>query len=346
VAARPHDLIIVGAGPGGLCAAGAARALGWEPLLLEGGARIGGAWPHLPPDLRCLSPRTHDLLPDGSHPTGPGVRASAAEVVAWLDRYAARERFDVRMGVRVTGLVRQDAHLRLTTDQGSFLAQRVVLATGEYSRPRIPDLPGTFDGLEEHSHACDPATVRDGERVLLVGTGNSAIDLLPRLLARGAVVTVSARSPFPRPEGLPTGARARLLWEASAIPVRLLPRRLRCTDRVPPIDADLFDAIASGQVRRVGETIGLEPGGARAAGGELVEVDRIVWAVGFRRALAWLPTLSTDPITAAPAHREGLSTDLDGVGFLGLPCMRTRRSGFLRGFSDDAAAVLRGLGSR
>ena len=341
MAERPRDLVIVGAGPAGLCAAGAARARGWEPLIVERGQRTGGAWQHLAPDLRCLSDRQHDLLPDGSYPAGDGLRATAAEVLAWLDRYATRESFDVSFGVSANGLRREEGELRLVTTNGEVATRRLVVATGEYSRPVVPDLAGFFAGPADHARDVDLDAVEPDEHVLLVGTGNSAVDLLPRLLARGARVTVSVRTPMTeRPDELPTGARARLLWEASALPVRLLPPRLRCTDRVPAVDPDLYDAIASGSVGHVGEAIGLEDRGVRVAGGEVIAVDRVVWATGFRRDFSWLPGIRIDPTTGIPEHREGISADLPGVGFLGLPCMRTRRSGFLRGFADDAAAVL------
>ena len=341
----PHALVVVGAGPAGLCVAGAARARGVEAVVVEASDAVGGAWRHIPGDLRCLSPRVHDLLPDGTFPAGHGVRATAAEVLRWATDYATREAFDIRFGVTANGLREDRGVLRLVTTDGELATRRLVVATGEFGRPRIPELPGAdaFAGVAEHSRHCDPASVREGERVVLVGTGNSAVDLLPRLLARGADLVVSARTSPTRPEGLPTGAKARVLWEASAIPVRLLPPRLRCTDTVPVVDPDLYDAIASGRVREVGETVGLETSGVRVVGGELVPADRVVWATGFRRDIAWLDGLTTDPLTSAPAHREGVSTDVRGLGFLGLPCMRTRRSGFLRGFADDAKAVLAAL---
>jgi len=343
VAPLPRDLIIVGAGPAGLCAAGAARALGWEPLIIEREQGVGGAWRHIAPDLRCLSPREHDLLPDGTFPAGDGVRASAAEVLGWLRRYADRERFGVRFGVAANGLRAEAGALRLLTTAGEIVTRRLIVTTGEFGGPIVPALDGHFAGASSHTSDLDCASVQAGERVLVVGSGNSAVDLVPRLLARGAVVTVAARTPMVRPEGLPTGAKARLLWEASALPVRLLPPRLRGSDRVDPIDPDLFDAVVAGRVRAVGEAIGLEARGVRVSGGEVVEADRVVWATGYRRDLSWLPELVTDPTNGIPEHRDGISADIPGLGFVGLPGMRTRRSGFLRGFADDAAAVLEAL---
>ena len=60
--------------------------------------------------------------------------------------------------------------------------------------------------------------------------------------------------------------------------------------------------------------------------------------------------VTSDPLTFALQHadklpylareREGVSVEQRGLGFVGLPCQRTRRSGFLRGFVDDAVRVV------
>ena len=88
--------------------------------------------------------------------------------------------------------------------------------------------------------------------------------------------------------------------------------------------------------------MGLAAQGVQLPEGELAPADRIVWATGFRRDLDWLAGLGMDE-HGSPAHRGGLSTLLPGLAILGLPCMRTRRSSFLRGLSGDARAVVRKL---
>ena len=333
------DLVVVGAGPGGLSAAAAARRRGWRTVVLEASEGVGGLWQHLRPDLRCLSLRRWDRLPDGVELEGAADRATAAEVLAGWEAYAERARFDVRFLSRADGLAR-DGGWRVRAGEHVVEAPRVVLATGAYAKPWVPELPGAFEGAQGHGSALDIGAVEAGERVLVVGYGNSAAELVPRLLARGARVTVSAKQPLPPTVPIERGLRGRLGWMASGLPVRLAPGLLGCPDGVPVVDDDVHRAIDEGRVTLVGPTTELWAGGAVAGG--RVEADRIVWTTGFRRDLGWVPGLTLDA-RGEPAHREGLSTDLPGVAFLGLPCMRTRRSGFLRGLVDDGRAVVRAL---
>jgi hypothetical protein len=82
----------------------------------------------------------------------------------------------------------------------------------------------------------------------------------------------------------------------------------------------------------MGEVVSLERNGARVRStpasrvAEPVEVGEIVWATGFRRGDPW-------PERALPP----------GVARVGVPCLRTRRSGFLRGFTEDARVVVQRL---
>ncbi|HCP47777.1 MAG TPA: hypothetical protein DIU15_17180 [Deltaproteobacteria bacterium] len=341
-----HDCLIVGAGPAGLCAAAAAREHGWEPIVVERSDRIGGVWCRVEPDLRCLSPRHRDLLPDRSYPLGSGLRASASEVHRALEEFAQKEQFDIRFGMTATGLRQvqgeQGPLLEIVTEEGSLQGHRIVIATGEFGCPKIPDLPGHFEGETAHSSEFRASQVDPGEHIIVVGAANSAVDLVGRLLRQGATVTVSARSGLHAPRALAPQPFSTLLWWASALPVGWLPPSMQCDRVVPTVDDDIVRAQQDGRIRVIGEAIGMTASGLRVVGGEEVEADRIVFATGFLRDLRWATSLTLDE-DGIPRHDRGLSTELAGVAFLGLPCMRTRRSGFLRGFAEDARAVLRRL---
>jgi putative flavoprotein involved in K+ transport len=109
------------------------------------------------------------------------------------------------------------------------------------------------------------------------------------------------------------------------------------------VDSEIFNAVRDGRVAVVGELLCFEENGVRVADDKVVSCERVVFATGYRRDVAWAADALTIADTGVPAHRGGLSTDIKGLAFMGIPCMRTRRSGFIRGFTGDARAIVAGL---
>ncbi|GEM_PF-1450989 len=348
-----RELVVVGAGPAGLATAGVARRLGFEPLVIDRADAVGGAWAKMRPMMRCLSPRRYDRMPDGSTPEGPGERASAAEVLAWLRRFAALELFDMRLNTAVEAATATAAGWHLETSSGAIQTRRLVVATGEYGRPRTPQIPGTFSGPSDHSSTARIDSFDPASHVLVVGAGNSAAEIVSLLLDRGCKVTVAARSGLDEPAGVATGWLAEVRWQISGLPIHSgplgwLPVAVLggpggCVASTPVVDSVLHDAAKSGRIRVVGAAMDLKEHAVRCEGAGEVSCDRIVWATGFVRETSWLPaTVSIDGDGVA-RQLEGVSQQVKGLGFVGIPCQRTRRSGFMRGFVDDARIVLERL---
>lgn len=342
---RFEPLVIVGAGFAGLCAASAARERDLDALVVDAGSQVGGAWNHMPPSMRCLSPRVRDRLPDGSYPEGRVERASAAHVLDAIHGYAERARFRVELGVRVMGAEREGSAVRLRTTAGEITAGKLVVATGEFGAPRVPSgLPIRFDGAILHSSQFRASDLLPGERVVVIGARNSGAEVALAALEHGARVTVCAGEPLAPPPWEPRGALvSELAWLGSGLPVGAIPGRLGCRARVPLASREFWDAARSGRIRVVGRALAIESRVVRLVSGEVCGADRVVLATGFRRDLEFLGDAIRLDGDGLPLHRGGLSTDLGGVAYLGLPCLRTRRSGFLRGFAADARAVVAAL---
>jgi len=191
---RP-DILVVGAGPSGLAVGACLARRGLRARILERGEAVGWSWARHYESLRLHTPRGLSGL--------PGLRLSTvpypdrAEFLAYLGAYVRWSGLEIECGREVTSLARENGGWRVETSRGPIEARHVVLASGCYAEVREPD----WDGREAfHGRWLRPAEVAQeaewsDRRVLVVGLGNTATDVLALLHRRGARTAVSVRGP-------------------------------------------------------------------------------------------------------------------------------------------------------
>jgi len=278
-------------------------------------------------------------MPDGRFPSNSDDVATAADVVEMLRGFQQDSVFDLRMNARVETVEKHKHGFRLLVSGESMLSRRLIAATGEFGAPRWPDIPGLDLHASEHASSLDRDSVQFNERVVVVGSGNSGAEISVALAERGARVVLSCRTPLSAQWKMPR-LLAGVGWRLSGLPLRFQPNRGGCTDNVPVQGTALRDAVSRGDIEIVGETIALVAGGVLVAPETFVSADRVVFCTGYLRDDAWLGGLIERDVNGFPVHDDGLIPGVPGLAVLGLPCLRTWRSGFLRGFRDDASAVI------
>ncbi|MFT4561729.1 MAG: cyclohexanone monooxygenase [Gammaproteobacteria bacterium] len=198
-----HQVIVIGAGPGGLCTAVKLREAGIEDfVILEKADGIGGTWWHNRyPGAECdvkshLYSFSFELKRDWSRPF-----AGQAEILDYLHHCAAK--YDVesfcRFGHTVTSTLWNDdaARWTVTTDDGvEFVAPYVVSGIGMFNDLKWPDFPGleSFQGTSFHSarwnHDCDLT----GKKVAVIGSAASAVQFLPQIAAQTSALHIFQRT--------------------------------------------------------------------------------------------------------------------------------------------------------
>lgn len=347
--ARTAPVIIVGGGQSGLAAARIAGSTGLRPVVLHAGADPVGSWPHYYDSLTLFSPARFSALP-GLAFDGDGNRyPTREEVIAYLRRYAGNLDADIRTGIRVSGVhPRRAGGYLVRTDTGDELAAvAVVAASGSFGNPYLPKLPGRdrYAGDLRHVAEYRRPDAYAGKRVVVVGAGNSAIQVAYEIAAH-ADVTLATRAPVRfTPQRI--GGRDLHHW-LSVTGADRLPRGVvtRLVRRAAVLDAGAYrDALASGLLTRRAMFTAFTADGVVWGDGAAEPVDAVIFATGYRPDLGYLGPLGALD-RGVPRHVGGLSTTHPGLGYLGLEFQRSFASNTLRGVGRDAAHVISALAAQ
>ncbi|MEU6181650.1 flavin-containing monooxygenase [Streptomyces coeruleorubidus] len=342
------DVAVIGGGQAGLAVAHAVREQGLQPVVLEASERTAGSWPRYYDSLTLFSPARYSSLPGLPFDGDPDRYPHRDEVVAYLLRYADRLDAEVRMRTRVREVRADSGGFTLTLEGGDRLSARgVVAASGTFDRPHRPALPGLegFTGTVMHAADYRAPEPFAGQRVVVVGAGNSAVQIAAELAAH-TQVTIATRHPVRFARQRTLGRDLHWWFTRSGLDTLPVGRFLRTPPTQLVIDDGRYRAaVASGAPRRRPVFTGAEGPKVTWADGSTEEVDTVVLATGYRPDLGYLTALGALDEYGGPRHREGVSQTHPGLMYVGLDWQRSRSSNSLRGVGRDAAHVARHLAS-
>ncbi len=193
---------IVGAGFAGLGMAGALRRAGRDDfVVLERAGAVGGTWrDNTYPGVACDVPSHLYGFAAHPNPSWSATFAPGPEIQRYLVEVAEREQLGDRLRLH-TPLLGADwderaRRWRIDTGGEPIVAEALVVAAGRLTEPNVPGIPGLegFPGPIFHTARWDHDARIAGARIAVVGTGASAVQLVPELVARGAQVTLFQRS--------------------------------------------------------------------------------------------------------------------------------------------------------
>jgi cation diffusion facilitator CzcD-associated flavoprotein CzcO len=350
------DAVVIGAGPAGLAVSRELGRRGVQHVVLERGSEVGHCWVHTYDSLSLHTGKHMSTLPGLRFPRGTPLFPARDDFIDYLNTYARRFALPLQLGTTVHR-VENAGGWRLQTSAGEVHARALIAATGLMSNPVRADLPGSTEFRGRVLHSVDYRRPTDfaGNRVLVIGVGNSGGEIASELGRAGIDVSIAVRSganvvPL-RIAGLPTQYLAFLMRKlprtAQERVVQLIRKRMdrrrppvlprpnhSPLDAIPIIGFHLVDAIAAGQVRLRGAIERLTPDGVRFADGSTDRLDVIILATGFRAALQPLAHLiRTD--TRGFALRSDRVTSIDQPA-LYLVGQNYDSTGGLRNISLDA----------
>ena len=357
-----YDALIIGAGPAGLAVS---RELGTavDHLVLERGETLGHTWANLYDGLVLHTGKHLSALPGMPFPAVTPLFPSRLDFLDYLRRYAGTFRVPIETNADVAGLARDKGGWIARTATGrQFRARAVVMATGIVSNPHVPDIPhrDRFRGTVMHSvHYRRPGEYA-GQRVLVVGIGNSSGEISVELSAAGVNVTVAVRSgarvvpreilgiPIqyfavamsPLPRKAQQAVQSAVGRISELVRGAVLPRAADspCSN-VPLIGLHFPNAVRAGAIHLKPGVAEFTDRGVRFTDGSEEPFDVVILATGYRAAVGALgDMIRLDDCGFGARTSRVVSTDQPGLYFVG---HNYDSRGGLRNIAQDARLTAR-----
>lgn len=298
------DVVVIGGGQAGLATAFYLRRAGLVPgrelVIVDAADRPGGSWPRMWHGLRLFSPAGFSSLPGWMMPPWDDATRGFPprdHVVEYLTRYEEKYDLHVLRPHRVESVRRADedpgGRLLVTADGLALSARAVVSATGTWDRPFWPAYPGmrTFAGRQLHASDYRQPEEFAGQRVVVVGGGNSAAQILAEVSTVAQATWVTTRPP----RFLPDDVDGRVLFTTARARIEALEQ-----GREHAGVAGLGDIVMVASVKHARDRgvlranpmfTRLTAGGIAWADGTTLACDAVIWCTGFRPALGHLRAL-------------------------------------------------------
>lgn len=208
-------VVIVGAGPAGLAVAACLFMLSIPFIILEKDNCIGSLWKKRTYDrLQLHLAKQFCELPYMAFPREMPTFIPRDDFIRYLDNYALNFGINPIYHMNVESATYDEREQKwetkatnvVTNETNHYRAKFMVVASGENSMGYIPDLPGlgTFNGEVLHSSDFKSGRYYTGKSVLVIGSGNSGMEIAYDLATHGATTTISVRSPVSAMINVPT----------------------------------------------------------------------------------------------------------------------------------------------
>lgn len=335
-----YEVAVIGAGQAGLAMGYFIKQHGRKFVILEAADSIGSAWRDRWDSLMLFTPRRYSGLPGLPFPGDPEGYPNRDEVIAYLERYAETFELPVQVNSPARRLTRQNGRFVLEVDGQTITADQVVVATGPFQKPYVPDVANRLapDVFQTHSTGYrKPSDVSQGT-VLVVGGGNTGFQIAEELSNTRRVVLAIGSRQTPLPQRL---LGRDLFWWLTK--TRLfnttvesrLGRKLRTRET-------LIGSSPRKLRRRFGvelkpRVVGAEGRRVRFEDGSELEVAAVIWATGYRLDYSWIDLRVFGP-DGRLRHRRGV-TDVPDIYFIGLTWQHTRGSALIGWVKEDAEFI-------
>lgn len=346
------DTIVIGGGQAGLAVGYFLSQQRRKFIILDKYPRSGDSWRCRWDSLRLFTPSQFDSLPGLPYPHAKNYFPTKDEIADYLENYARHFNLPVRHNTQVDRLSQNGQGFLVSIGERLLRSKNVVIATGPYQVPYIPDLANQLDPgiFQLHSSAYHNPGQIPGKSVLVVGAGNSGAEIGLELVQASRQVWLAGRDVGRIPANSPIGKilGRRLIWWLTTHVMTLdtpVGRKIQANleEGGTPLGRATRDELASSGIVLTPRLSGAQEGKPRLEDGRILPVDAIVWATGYRPDFHWvnLPIFNAH---GYPTHTRGVVQNVPGLYFVGLPFQTGLASSLLGGVGIDAAQIAHQIG--
>lgn len=337
-----YDVIVIGGGQAGLSIGYYLKQTKLSFLILDKGGAIGENWKKRYDSLTLFTPRSYSCLP-GLLLTGDEKKyPTKDEISEYLSLYANTFSLPIQLNTMVFNLVKHEYFI-LNTNHGEFQSKTIIVATGPFQEPSIPEFSQHLSEniLQLHSSEYkNPNQLKSGT-TLVVGGGNSGAQIAVEISEeRKVYLSVGQQLKF-LPQDI---ANKSIFW---------------WFDKVGVLDANVHSKVGKFIKSKTDPIFGFELKSQLNKGSVLLKpratsanrngiffddntrlnVSNVIWSTGFKSEYSWIniPNIFTEE--GLPIHQRGITAN-KGLFFLGLPWLYRRGSALLQGVGSDAKYIV------
>jgi putative flavoprotein involved in K+ transport len=338
-----YDVLVVGAGQAGLAISYQLAKANISHLVVDANNQIGDSWRTRYDSLVLFTPRSYSSLPglrlEGNQDTYP----TKDEIADYLKKYAEKFSLPVEMKTKVISIEDISQKKKVTTNRGVFMANSVVIATGPFQTPYIPEFASKLSKEVYQVHSAyymNPSVLQKGT-TLIVGAGNSGLQIATEIAEINPVLVSVGKQQKIIPKKILDKS---LFWWFEKLKISEVTAESKIGKIIkqndPIIGTESKKYIKAGLIT-------LKPRVVDANGPVVffndqtqLRINNVIWSTGYRFDYSLIKINGILNEAGQPLHKRGVSPHM-GLYFLGLPWQHKRGSALLLGVADDAQYLVK-----
>lgn len=336
--------IIIGAGQAGLATGYYLKKYGEDFLIIDKDNRVGDSWRKRWNSLRLFTPAQFNGLPGLAFDAQKNYCPTKDEVADYLERYVVQFDLPVNLRTEVFYVSKNVYGYEVETSAGTFCCKQVVVASGYYAKPCIPEFASRLDMKIKQLHSSEYTNhhaLPQGE-VLVIGAGASGVQIAIDV-AKYRQTTIAGNYTAKIPDFIFTYIGRFYWWFISNVLTtntkigRKAKKGIMKGGGGPLINVSPKDVEAAGIVHEH-KAIDAKYGKPVLEDGRILNPATIIWCTGFKTNFSWLEESATDD-NGYPIAKRGVSTVLKGLYFVGMLFQYAFNSHLIGGVGKDAAFI-------